>query len=642
MTAQLSPTPVFKAFDNVGTPLAYGLLTTYKAGTTIKQAAYVDSTQTTPLSNPVKLDFRGETPLWLDPTLTYKFVLTDFLGNTIPNYPVDNIPGGFGAGTFSFNIIPNPSNTFTLGNSTFSWANLYIGPSNAPVIDPVTGNIGYYARTEAEIAGAVTPTNYSYEPGPITDVRRYGYTADNFTLNDAAFADIIAVAKTAPGMVFQFPAGQAIISKALNFTNFGPTPIIFKGAGFDANQTAGTTVIAQTANDGTSAPGWIADFTGSQNVTIEEMNFYGAGANAAVLGFLFARSPENHFAQQIRLVKVVVSVGVSAGASALGSIAIANVDAEQFVDDHCSYFADTPYVGLLSNEISLVSPYSTIYVGILSHTITEHRQITYNALTNAGMSLYGVADSTWLDCVWAHSGANVSNYGIVLNDGGGAYSHCQALNINGQIEGFPEALTFNTPGGFAFRVKTQLLLVAPTGLPYVQTAAGYTLTGCELDNMQISNAAFSGDALACGAGSVLNAGEIMVYPNMTGISGSPINNGCRINYNGNGTGLEAIIPGANITSLSSPNAAQSYIDSEGFVHLNGILQSSAAITAGVTLGILYAGHRPNRTVMNAAFLSATGLVYYSISSSGILTIGTNISGSGIQLTLDGITFRQLN
>lgn len=162
MTAQLSPTPIFKGWSNDGQPLAYGRLTTYKAGTTIKQAAYTDSTQTQQLTNPAQLDFRGETPLWLDPSLIYKFVLTDLFGNTIPGYPVDNIPGGFGALPISASLIPNPTNTWTLGNSFFSWANLYLGPNNAPVYDSTSGNIGYYARTAAEIAAGVMPTDYSY------------------------------------------------------------------------------------------------------------------------------------------------------------------------------------------------------------------------------------------------------------------------------------------------------------------------------------------------------------------------------------------------------------------------------------------------------------------------------------------------
>jgi hypothetical protein len=92
MSAQLAPAPVFRSWDNLGLPLVGGKLNTYAAGTTTRQATYTDSTQTTPNTNPVILNFRGEAFVWLDPTLTYKFVLTDAFGNLI--WTEDNIPGG--------------------------------------------------------------------------------------------------------------------------------------------------------------------------------------------------------------------------------------------------------------------------------------------------------------------------------------------------------------------------------------------------------------------------------------------------------------------------------------------------------------------------------------------------------------------
>lgn len=91
MTTLLSPLPKFKAFDNNGNPLAFGLLTTYAAGTTNPIATYKDSTQTTTNTNPIVLNFRGEADIWLIPNIAYKFALTDSQGNTIPGWPVDNI-----------------------------------------------------------------------------------------------------------------------------------------------------------------------------------------------------------------------------------------------------------------------------------------------------------------------------------------------------------------------------------------------------------------------------------------------------------------------------------------------------------------------------------------------------------------------
>src|SRR6185312_129116 len=168
MTTQLSPLPIFKGFDNLGLPLAFGKLFTYEAGTTTPQATYTDSTGSTPNTNPVILNARGEAQIWLDPTLNYKFLLTDSFGNQIPGWPVDNITGSLAPGQ---SIIPTVTNTYTLGDAQFSWANVYVGINDAPVLDTVSGNIGYYARTAAEIAAGVTPSNYAYAP---LDLRRYG------------------------------------------------------------------------------------------------------------------------------------------------------------------------------------------------------------------------------------------------------------------------------------------------------------------------------------------------------------------------------------------------------------------------------------------------------------------------------------
>lgn len=178
MTAQLSPTPVFKAFDNNGQPLSYGLLTTYAAGTTTKQATYVDSTQTTQNSNPIRLNFRGECALWLDPSLVYKFALTDFLGNTIPGYPVDNIPGGFGAGGLSFDLLPSVTNTYNIGSPSLTWKNIYLGASGQPLLNSTSGNIAFYAQTQAEINASVVPVDFTYPPGYLS---RHGLIPNDST-----------------------------------------------------------------------------------------------------------------------------------------------------------------------------------------------------------------------------------------------------------------------------------------------------------------------------------------------------------------------------------------------------------------------------------------------------------------------------
>ena len=55
----------FRAFDNYGNPLVGGKLYSYASGTTTAKATYTDSTLTTPNTNPILLDARGEADVWL-------------------------------------------------------------------------------------------------------------------------------------------------------------------------------------------------------------------------------------------------------------------------------------------------------------------------------------------------------------------------------------------------------------------------------------------------------------------------------------------------------------------------------------------------------------------------------------------------
>ena len=85
--------PLFKVTDGNGLPVPGAKIYTYRAGTTTPQAAYSDQSGTTPLSNPVIADARGEAVLWLA-GLPYKINVTDSLGVQLPNFPIDNLLAG--------------------------------------------------------------------------------------------------------------------------------------------------------------------------------------------------------------------------------------------------------------------------------------------------------------------------------------------------------------------------------------------------------------------------------------------------------------------------------------------------------------------------------------------------------------------
>jgi hypothetical protein len=207
MTAQLAPSFVFKAFDNNGNPLANGQLFSYAAGTSTPQATYVDSSQTTQNTNPVILNARGEANVWLDPTLGYKVTLKDSFGNQI--WSIDNIPANSAPTT---SIIPSQDNIFTLGNSSFSWANVYLGQNHAPVLDTVSGNIGYYALTNSESSASVTPTNFSYPP---LNIKRYGAVGDGVADDGPAIRTAWKVAKQQGGTIV-LPDGLTYLVSSLD------------------------------------------------------------------------------------------------------------------------------------------------------------------------------------------------------------------------------------------------------------------------------------------------------------------------------------------------------------------------------------------------------------------------------------------
>jgi microcystin-dependent protein len=85
--------PVLKQYwtDSSGNPLAGGKIYSYQAGTSTPQATYTDQAGGTPNANPLILDASGWASMWLNPELSYKFVIKDSNDNTI--HTVDNVIG---------------------------------------------------------------------------------------------------------------------------------------------------------------------------------------------------------------------------------------------------------------------------------------------------------------------------------------------------------------------------------------------------------------------------------------------------------------------------------------------------------------------------------------------------------------------
>jgi hypothetical protein len=91
MTGVIATIPKFQFSNATGTPLANGTLTVYLSGTTTLTNTWQDYALTSLNTNPIILDSRGECVLWLDPTVTYKFVLKNSSG--VVQWTQDNISG---------------------------------------------------------------------------------------------------------------------------------------------------------------------------------------------------------------------------------------------------------------------------------------------------------------------------------------------------------------------------------------------------------------------------------------------------------------------------------------------------------------------------------------------------------------------
>lgn len=96
MTVYLSPIGNgFQFFDSTGKPLNAGLLNTYAAGSSTPQATYTTIVGNVANANPIVLGVDGRPPqeIWFSAGVSYKFILTDSLGNTIANGTYDNLYG---------------------------------------------------------------------------------------------------------------------------------------------------------------------------------------------------------------------------------------------------------------------------------------------------------------------------------------------------------------------------------------------------------------------------------------------------------------------------------------------------------------------------------------------------------------------
>lgn len=147
MVATISPDPRLQFFASDGSFLVGGKLYTYAAGTTTPLATYTSSSGGTANTNPVILNSRGETSVWLGSS-QYKFVLKD--ANDVEIWTQDNLQAGANVdgsnatGTWPISITGNAATATTATTATYATTAGSVTPGNA--VTSITG-AGLYGFT---------------------------------------------------------------------------------------------------------------------------------------------------------------------------------------------------------------------------------------------------------------------------------------------------------------------------------------------------------------------------------------------------------------------------------------------------------------------------------------------------------------
>jgi hypothetical protein len=94
MSGSVAVLPKKQFLSASGAPLVGGTVTVYLAGTVTPTNTWQDADQSVLNTNPIELDARGECLLWLDPTLTYKFILKSApAAGAVEQWTVDDVAG---------------------------------------------------------------------------------------------------------------------------------------------------------------------------------------------------------------------------------------------------------------------------------------------------------------------------------------------------------------------------------------------------------------------------------------------------------------------------------------------------------------------------------------------------------------------
>jgi len=376
--AVVTPTAKAQFIDAAGVPLAGGFLYTYVAGTTTPQATYTDAAASTPNSNPIVLDSRGEANIWLTGA-SYKFKLTDANGTEI--WTVDNIapPSTAVSPVFTTNVTiadnsPGPALLITqLGAGPAIRVQDETDPDSSPFVVDSTGNVGI---------GTAAPANNLDVAGGAIQISTAGGTAR--TVMSADSTDSIFEASSTRNFTIKTNSATRLTINATNATS--TVPVVLPADPTTALQATTKQYVDLIGNPagiiapfaGTSVPsGWLA----CEGQAVSQTTY---AALFAAIGTTWDIGGEG--AGNFRLPDLRGMFLRGAGTNATGSSSGA---VGQPVSD---YAADT----YLNHSHAITDPGHThTYQGIGSGSYVIQASNQYNTgVTNTGSSTTGLTVNT--------------------------------------------------------------------------------------------------------------------------------------------------------------------------------------------------------------------------------------------------------
>lgn len=247
-TAYLAPYLVTRWFDNNNQPLAGGKIQTYAGGSTTPIATYVDSTGVQQNTNPIILNARGECSIWLLPNVSYKFVVSDSLGNILST--IDNVV--------------NAALISLYGGVDTGVANQYILNFTSPVPNNTNGQVIFWLPSNSNTGPSTINVNGA---GPQPILNPNGTVLGANQILAGQFVSIISINGT-----WQLYGGSGV---GVNIGTFGAevplasaaTTDLGSAPGHNVSITGSTTITSFGTSAQTVAPIYVGRFTGSLTLT---------------------------------------------------------------------------------------------------------------------------------------------------------------------------------------------------------------------------------------------------------------------------------------------------------------------------------------------------------------------------------------